>query len=185
MNVAFPLQSAFLAIPLANDAKSQFQMFQQALSVHSNFLRFQERETPHCTFHFWKQLNHEEYAHITFLVEQLCKRTEPFHIQIDGCGTFGKRGSEHVLFLAIKQSDRMQALRNHCPQRNERPFIPHVTIARITDHHTFQKNRDEVFSTLRNANFSMQVSMLRFYGEVDGNKQTPLRDMPFRNQPLH
>lgn len=71
-------------------------------------------------------------------------KVEPFEIVIGGCGAFPPRGQPRVLWIGIddpsgRLADLHTTLEDECAKagfpRAERPFHPHLTIARIRKPH--------------------------------------------------
>ena len=71
-------------------------------------------------------------------------RVEPFEIVVEGCGAFPPRGQARVLWIGIDDLSGQlaflhTALEDECARasfsREERPFHPHLTIARIRKAH--------------------------------------------------
>lgn len=71
-------------------------------------------------------------------------RVEPFEIVVEGCGAFPPNGQPRVLWIAIADPSGHLALLNRSVEdecekagfpREQRPFHPHLTIARIRKPH--------------------------------------------------
>lgn len=180
MHLSFPLQSAFLAIPLEGEAKSTFQMLQLRLEPYQDFLRFQNPASPHLTLYFWKELLKIEYDDVLLIIERIAERTTPFTLKVNGADTFGRVGNERVLYLSVAFSPELATLKKLCPWPNppDKPFNPHITLARISRPHTFTVHRKKIMKALNDLSFTLQVDLLRFYANVDGQRQTPIADFP-------
>jgi 2'-5' RNA ligase len=181
----FPLKSAFLALPLENEAKLHFQMLQEQLRTYDDALRFQNPDSPHLTLYFWKELLKIEYDDVIPKIENIANKTSPFTLQINGADTFGKMGNERVLFLTVAFSPELATLKKLCPWPNppDQPFSPHITITRIKHPEKFTVHRKKIMKIFNNVDLAMNVSLLRLYAEIDGHKQTPLKDFPFKLSP--
>jgi len=177
--IVFPLQSAFLALPLEGDAKKQFQAFQEKILEQEGIFSFQDPASPHLTLQFWPSLMEIEYNQILAQALVLAEKSEPFAIKIEGADTFGQRGNDRVLFLNVPFSEPFTRLRKLCPWPSETPFHPHITLARISHPERFVRIKKQVMKLLERASFEMDVTMLRLYADVDDRTQTPLRDFPF------
>ena len=71
-------------------------------------------------------------------------RVEPFEIVVEGCGAFPPRGQPRVLWVGIRDPSGQLALLHRTLEdecaiagfpREQRPFHPHLTIARIRKPH--------------------------------------------------
>lgn len=180
MHLTFPLRSAFLAIPLEGEAKSTFHMLQLHLEPYRDFLRFQNPASPHLTLYYWKELLKIEYDDVLPAIKRIADRTKPFTLEVNGVDTFGRPGKERVLYLSVAFSPELATLKKLCPWPNppDKPFAPHITLARINRPHTFTVHRKKIMKALDDVAFTLPVTMLRFYAEVDGHRQTPLADFP-------
>lgn len=177
-DLAFPLRSAFLAVPLEGKAKWFFQALQEELKDRGDILAFQNPQSPHLTLQFWPEVMEIEYGQILKQAEALAGKFTPFTLRIRGAGTFGVRGEDRVLFLEVPFSDELARLRKACPWPLGKPFAPHLTLARIRHPQRFAHDRKRILKRAEDADFTMEVNLLRLYAEVDGVKQTPLADFP-------
>ncbi len=175
----FPLKSAFLALPLEGEAKKYFQMLQGKLVPFSDILRFQNPQSPHLTLQFWKEVMEIEYAPIVTKAKEIASRSQSFALQITGAETFGARGEDRVLFLNVAFSPELATLKKLCPWPSDKPFAPHITLARIGHPQRFAVVKKKVMKMLEGCGFAMQVDRLRLYAEVEGRKQTVLEEFLF------
>jgi 2'-5' RNA ligase len=76
--------------------------------------------------------------------QHAASEVEPFEIVLAGCGAFPPRGQPRVLWVGIEDSSGQlaalqRALEDECAKagfpREERPFHPHLTLARIRRPH--------------------------------------------------
>ncbi len=174
--LTFPFHSVFLAIPLKDQAKWQFQVLQQSLKPFEDILSFQNTQSPHLTLQFWPEVMKIEYTQILEQCRQIAAKATPFTLKIEGIGTFGSRGEDRVLFLDVPFSDELARLRKLCPWPLGQPFSPHVTLARIRHPQRFVVVKKKVLKALGNIQYSMNVDLLRLYAEVDGRKQTAMNE---------
>ncbi len=179
-DLLFPLRSVFLALPLEQEAKWQFQALQEELKPFENVLRFQNSHTPHLTLQFWNEVMEIEYHRIEDQAQKIAAKAQPFLLQCTGASTFGSRGQEKVLFLDVAFSEELASLKKQCPWPNARPFSPHITLARIGHPQRFAVHRKKIFKTLDGCSFSMSFDRLRLYAEVGGEKQTSIAEFPFQ-----
>ena len=198
-DLSFPLRSFFLAIPLEGRAKLEFQMLQQQLREFGDSLRFQNPDTPHLTLMFWREVMEIDYGQITKQVEKIAKRQKKFELMVDGVGTFGERGPvrpgrhpdsdlkgpggrDSVLFLTVAFSPELALLKKSCPWTEGRPFLPHITLARVSHTERFSKAKKRVLTALGRASFPMTVDRIALYANVRGVSQTRLQEYYFGDQ---
>lgn len=175
----FPLRSAFLALPLENEAKWQFQALQLLLEPYRDFLTFQNPQSPHLTLIFWKELLEIEYQPILDQAAKIAAKSEPFQLIINGADTFGKAGDERVLFLTVEFSPQLATLKKLCPWPQAKEFHPHITVARIKHPQKFSVHKKKIMKMFDGVSFPMTIDRLRLYAEIEGRKQTPLEDCVF------
>jgi 2'-5' RNA ligase len=181
VDILFPLRSAFLALPLDGKAKWLFQALQEELKTYEDILSFQNPQSPHLTLQFWHELMEIEYGQVLKQAEEVAAKASPFTLKIQDAGTFGLRGEDRVIFLNVPFSDPLARLRKLCPWPSEKPFAPHITLARIKHPQRFAVVKKKAMKAIEDASFDMEVNLLRLYAEVDGKKQTPLRDFMLAN----
>ncbi|MDD5623548.1 MAG: 2'-5' RNA ligase family protein [Candidatus Peribacteraceae bacterium] len=181
MDLHFPLRSTFLALPLEGQPKWQFQALVEELQPFANILHFQNPRSPHLTLYFWKEVLELEYQGIVAQAEKIAAAHRPFVLQVTGAETFGSRGEDRVLFLTIAFSEKLARLKKACPWPEGRPFSPHITLARVDHPQRFHVVKKKVMKALEGSTFAVPVDCLRLYAEVNGIKQTALRDFPLQS----
>ncbi len=174
----FPLRSAFLALPLEDAAKAEFQALQKSLEPFDDIFRLQNPESPHLTLIFWKELMEIEYNQILPQAEKIATKAAPFSLEITGADTFGDGREERVLYLTVAFSDELARLKKLCPWPQDQEFRPHITLARMKHPQKFAVKKKRILKLVEGASFPMHCDRLRLYAEIDGRKQTPLQDFP-------
>jgi 2'-5' RNA ligase len=175
----FPLRRLFLALPINEGAKIRFGQIQDRLGLFSDLFRFQNPSSPHLTIHFFGDVGELEYQGIVKHVEGMAARNMPFPCSVRAAGTFGKPGSERVLFLELGYSAELSKLAKQCPWPRDHPFSAHITVARMKNPHAFTVQKKKVMKILKDVSFPITFDRFRLYAEVDGVKQTPVGDFVF------
>lgn len=172
------MRSAFLALPLEGKPKWQFQALQEALKEWEDIVSFQNPQSPHLTLYFWRELLPIEVNPVLAKAADIADRTIPFMLSVQNAGTFGRAGEERTLFLSVAFSPELATLKKLCPWPNPpgQEFHPHITLARIRHPQKFAVHRKRIFKALGDVAFGFPVTMLRFYAEVEGRKQTPIKE---------
>lgn len=178
MGLQFPLRSVFVAIPLEGQSKWQFQAYQEALRPYEDILSFQNPASPHLTLQFWPSVMEIEYPLIVEQSRSVAESHSLFDLLVQGAGTFGSRGEDRILFFTVPFSEPLARLRKSCPWPSDKPFSPHITIARIRHPQRFNVVKKKVMKEVSDASFTMPVTLLRLYAEIYSKKQTPLLDVP-------
>ena len=97
-------------------------------------------ENLHLTLKFLGEIPVTSAEKLAAAVSIATTRVEPFEIVVGGCGAFPPRGQPRVLWIGIedptgKLLELHRALEDECGKagfpREERPFYPHLTLARI------------------------------------------------------
>lgn len=183
----FPLHSAFVAIPLVGEAKSQFQAYREALKPFEEFLRLQKPDTPHLTLNFWRSMMEIEYLQVLNEAENVARQSEVFDLPVNAVDTFSYRGIHSILFLKPVFSPELAVLKKRCPWANpptglpslDPAFRPHLTIARISHPQKFIVHQKKVMKALEGVDLTMRVDRIALYASVNGVNQTPLKEWVF------
>jgi 2'-5' RNA ligase len=184
----FPLRRMFLALPLEGEAKQLFRQLQDRIQDYARMLTFQSAETPHITLQYWDAVMQIEYGPILEQAQKIANATTQFPLKLEGIDTFGHRGRERTLFLSVPFSEDLARLKKRCPwpsvNREETDsavtsFHPHATLARIKHADRFTIDRKKILKALGEPAVLLQADRLRLYAEIDGVKQTPIRDFIF------
>jgi 2'-5' RNA ligase len=96
----------------------------------------------HLTLKFLGYVEPEKIPEITAALKPIAESAHPFPIQVKGCGFFPNSKRPNVLWAGVV-SDLLQPLQQQVEdateklgfQRENRPFSPHLTLARFRDHH--------------------------------------------------
>ena len=115
--------------------------------------------------------------------EKIAASHKPFSVKVTHAETFGSRGEDRVLFLTVAFSEELARLKKSCPWPTESHaeprrsmFHPHITLARIRHSQRFAVVKKKLMKKLEGCSFEIPFDCLRLYAEVEGKKQTPLRD---------
>ncbi len=185
MELTFPLHATFLALPLEDEAKREFQRLASVLEEYTEILTIQSTATPHLTLHYWKELMEIEYHQLLRQLASITERFQPFELKIAGIATFGSRGDDRVLFLSVPFSEDLARLKKVCnwPSLERgpgnipvKPFHPHITLARIKHPQKFAVHKKKILKNIGEVLFNMRVDRLRLYSEIHGKKQTPIHE---------
>ena len=179
MNIRFPLRSVFLAIPLEGEAKQTYIDLQGRLAEFGAVLQFQNPESPHLTLQFWHEVLEIEYGQIIPQAGKISTATESFTVKSEGVATFGDRGNDRVLFLGVPFDENLARLKKRFPWPSPQPFSPHITLAWIKHPQRFTVVKKKVMKILSDASFTIHADQLRLYAEIEGQKQTVMRDFLF------
>lgn len=140
--VAASLLRLFCAVELPAEARA---------GVVEHIARLRERlplaragweraEKLHLTLKFFGDVEQSRASALSAALALAAKRVEPFPLRLAGAGAFPPRGNPRVLWLGLNDETGSfarlhQAVEQECAaaqfKREERPFHPHLTIARL------------------------------------------------------
>jgi len=124
-------------------------LVRKSLSDHINRLRqtlpdvhasWSHEENLHLTLKFLGKTPVAKVEALSQATQQAALMTEPFDLIVADCGAFPPRGQPRVLWIGIEDPTEKltalhHALEDKCAKagfaREERPFHPHLTIARV------------------------------------------------------
>ena len=101
---------------------------------------WEREEKLHITLKFLGEIAPERVEALSEAAARAVEESEPFILAIEGAGAFPPRGNPRTLWLGIRDSANAlahlhQRLEEECARagfrREERPFHPHLTLARI------------------------------------------------------
>lgn len=101
---------------------------------------WERTEKLHITLKFFGDIEQTRINALSSATERAANSIVPFNLFIEGAGAFPPRGNPRVLWLGVNDSTDslarlQQTLENECAAagfpRDERPFHPHITVARL------------------------------------------------------
>jgi 2'-5' RNA ligase len=132
----------FLATGISPTATGALAALQGALRARApaGLFRFVEPAEAHVTLRFLGQRSPSEQSRVAAAAASAARASEPFTLAFGGLGVFPDERRPHTLWMALTQgraevvalAARLQAeleLVGVAPE--ERPFVPHLTVARI------------------------------------------------------
>jgi len=187
----------FVAIELSTSVR-------QKLAEHLNRLRdsvpdarasWVREENLHLTVKFLGNTPLTRVEALTTATERAASTCEPLEIVVGGCGVFPTRGQPRVLWIGIEdQVGRLallhRALEDECAAadfpREERPFRPHLTLARIRRPHSSRQlaaMHEEIGFESRPVRCS-ELLVIRSELRSEGSRYTTVSRRPFSSVKL-
>jgi len=137
-----PIRS-FIAIELPEEAKKGLQRVQSELSLgRYPFVKCVSPEGIHLTLKFLGNIPEPKLAAIVKVMEQSSQGVTPFPLQITEVGAFPNMRRPRVIWVGIKgELDKLIGWQKRLDEglvplgfpREERPFTPHLTLARVRE----------------------------------------------------
>lgn len=132
---------SFIAIELPRNVKDGLAQLRSELERSEHpFVKWVNPESIHLTLKFLGNIPFKQVAEITKAIEAASKGISPFHLEISGLGGFPNLKQPRVLWVGIGgEIDELVSLQQNIDlalapsgfAKEERPFVPHLTLARI------------------------------------------------------
>jgi 2'-5' RNA ligase len=132
---------SFIAIELPEEAKEGLARLRKELERDEHkFVKWVDPGGIHLTLKFLGNIPSKRVAEITKAVEEASRAISPFHLEISGLGAFPSLRQARVLWVGIGgEVDKLSRLQQNIDSalaalgftKEERSFVPHLTLARI------------------------------------------------------
>ena len=132
---------SFIAIELPEEIKGGLARLRRELEREEHtFVKWVDVEGIHLTLKFLGNIPLKRVAEITNAMEEATQGISPFHLEISGLGAFPDLKQPRVLWVGIGGDiDKLSSLQQKIDSalaslgfaKEERPFVPHLTLARV------------------------------------------------------
>ena len=134
---------SFIAIELPEEAKRGLTKLRNELERGEHaFVKWVDPEGIHLTLKFLGNITSKRVAEVTESMEGATRGISPFHLEISGLGAFPNLRQPRVLWVGISgELDKLSGLQRNIDSaliplgftKEERSFVPHLTLARIRE----------------------------------------------------
>ena len=134
---------SFIAIELPEEAKEGLARLRKELERDEHkFVKWVDPGGIHLTLKFLGNIHSKRVTEITEAIEEAARGVSPFHLEISGLGAFPSLRQARVLWVGIGgEVDKLSRLQQNIDSalaalgfaKEERPFVPHLTLARIRE----------------------------------------------------
>ena len=134
---------SFIAIELPQNVKKGLEQIKYKVKQEGYAgIKWVNTEGIHVTLKFLGNISREQKIEVSKILEETTKENSPFNLEIAGLGAFPDLERPRVLWVAIKgevaKLTRLQQeidflLSSRGFPKDSRPFIPHLTLARLSD----------------------------------------------------
>ena len=132
---------SFIAVELPEEAKEGLARLKKELERDEHkFVKWVDPRGIHLTLKFLGNIPSKHVAEITKAIEGAALGISPFHLEIGGLGAFPSLRQARVLWVGIGgEVDKLSRLQQNIDSalaalrfaKEERSFVPHLTLARI------------------------------------------------------
>jgi len=134
---------SFIAIELPEEAKEGLARLRKELERDEHkFVKWVNPGGIHLTLKFLGNIPSKRVTEITEAIKEAAQGISPFHLEISGLGAFPSIRQARVLWVGIGgEVDKLSRLQKNIDSalaalgfaKEERPFVPHLTLARIRE----------------------------------------------------
>ena len=134
---------SFIAIELPEEAKEGLTRLRKELERGEHkFVKWVDPKGIHLTLKFLGNIPSKRVTEITEAMEGAAQGISPFHLEISGLGAFPNLGQARVFWVGIGgEMDKLSRLQQNINSalavlgfaKEERSFVPHLTLARIRE----------------------------------------------------
>ncbi len=142
---------SFIAIELSEEARKGLARLENELVRNEeSFIKWGRPESIHLTLKFLGSIPVRRVEEISNAVEMAVQGVPPFHLEISGLGAFPNLRQPRVLWVGIRgETDMLLRLQQNVDSqlaslgfaKEERPFVPHLTLARLRQEASPEKRR--------------------------------------------
>jgi len=164
---------SFIAIELPEEARSGLGKLRNELErVEHAFVKWVNPEGIHLTLKFLGSIPSKQVAEVGEAMEGATREISPFHLEISGLGAFPNLKQPRVLWVGISgELDKLLGLQRNIDSalsplgftKEKRPFVPHLTLARIRERASPGERRtfgDLVVSTIFEDKYHIAVDAI-------------------------
>ena len=134
---------SFIAIELPEEAKEGLARLRKELERDEHkFVKWVDPGGIHLTLKFLGNIPSKRVTEITEAIKEAAQGISPFNLEISGLGAFPSIRQARVLWVGISgEVDKLSRLQKNIDSalaalgfaKEERPFVPHLTLARIRE----------------------------------------------------
>jgi 2'-5' RNA ligase len=134
---------SFIAIEMPGEAREGLARLRKRLERDEHrFVKWVDPKGIHLTLKFLGNIRAGQAAEITACIKEASREVQPFHLEILGLGAFPSVRQPRVLWVGVHgDTDTLSRLQQDIEStlaalgfsREERPFVPHLTLARTRE----------------------------------------------------
>ena len=165
---------SFIAIELSEEAKEGLAGLREKLERDEHkFVKWVDPGGIHLTLKFLGNIPFKQVTEITKAIEEAAQGISQFHLEISGMGVFPNLKQVRVFWVGVGgEMDKLSKLQQNIDSalaalrfdKEERPFVPHLTLARIREGASPLERRsfgELVGSTIFEDKYPVEVEAIR------------------------
>ncbi|HQP98826.1 MAG TPA: RNA 2',3'-cyclic phosphodiesterase [bacterium] len=134
------MMRCFIAILLSDSVRNQIAELQEDLRRSGLKLKWVAPENIHLTLQFLGEITEEQAGKVVAILEQAAAQTHAFELAAEGIGQFPPKGTPRVVWVGLNGETEplmdldhriREALKREQIPFDDKPFHPHLTIARV------------------------------------------------------
>jgi 2'-5' RNA ligase len=130
---------SFIAIELPEAVKSALAELQQEFKKCGVDVKWVKPDNIHLTLKFLGNIEEKNVERIVKIIEGICSKYKVFSLEVKGTGVFPNIRSPRVLWVGIERNSLLTKLQRDVEdemasigfEREDREFIPHLTLGRF------------------------------------------------------
>jgi 2'-5' RNA ligase len=165
---------SFVAVELPEEAKKGLARLRKELERDEHrFVKWVDPKGIHLTLKFLGNIRAGQVTQVTEAIREASRGISPFHLEILGLGAFPSVRQPRVLWVGVRgETDKLSRLQQNIDSalaalgfaREERPFMPHLTLARVREGTSGPERRafsERVGATTFDDNYPVEVETVK------------------------
>lgn len=191
------LTRTFVAVELPPAEKERLSRLERAFVTHASMCKWAAPDVLHITVRFLGGLSPSQLAALEVATRHAAARVAPFSLGMSGLGAFPNQRLPRVIWVGLQEDQGLLTLRTlhaaleaaltaHGFAGDDRPFTPHITLARVRDSASLEERRalgETLFQAMQNypimGSFTVRnVVIMRSDLGSSGPRYTPMASLP-------
>ncbi|MFB3904667.1 MAG: RNA 2',3'-cyclic phosphodiesterase [Acidobacteriota bacterium] len=130
---------SFVAVSLPPEVRARLEEYGKELKSLGLYGTYPKADSFHLTLKFLGNIPEQKVDPVGAALERAVVGIAPFQLQVRGLGVFPNPSSARVVWIGVEQSEPLALLQERVEQgleslefpREDRPFRPHLTLARL------------------------------------------------------
>ncbi len=177
----------FIAALLPEEIKLELSKYIKEVKPNWEGVKWESYDKLHVTLKFLGEVDESIVERIKSILQELALAYSPFEMTISRFGGFPNIKNPRVLFIGLSENLKLLKLQGEIEERLEplgfkkenRRFIPHVTVGRIKE----KSKSKGAFPVSNNTHFFIsQIAVMKSELHPEGSKYTPLSVLRLNNK---